>query len=80
MIGQFLDNLIFSVIVFMIFAPIYWDGFNWTLIQCVMCALTGALCELIMEIIFSPFGYKIIKKWKKEAVGKEYLDFLKGEK
>lgn len=79
-IGQFLDNLLFSIIVFMIFAPIYWDGFCWTFIQCVMCALTGAVLELIMEIVFSPIGYKIVTKWKKEKVGKEYLDYIKGGK
>lgn len=77
-VGQFLDNLIFSVIVFMVFAPIYWNGFSWTMIQCVMCALTGAVAELAMEIIFSPFGYKIINKWREENVGKEYLDYLNG--
>ena len=78
-IGQFLDNLIFSIIVFMVFAPIYWDGFSWTFIQCVMCALTGAVAELIMEIVFSPIGYKIISKWKKDNVGKEYIDYMKEE-
>ena len=77
-VGQFLDNLIFSVIVFMIFAPIYWDGFCWTFIQCAMCALTGAVIELILEIIFSPIGYKIVSKWKKEKVGKEYIDHING--
>jgi uncharacterized integral membrane protein (TIGR00697 family) len=76
-VGQFLDNLIFSVIVFMLFAPIYWNGFSWSFIQCVMCALTGAVAELIMEIIFSPFGYKIVSKWKNENVGKEYFLYLK---
>ncbi len=75
-IGQFLDNFIFSLIVFVGFAPIFWDGFCWTVLQCFMCALTGAVAELIMEIIFSPFGYKICKRWKAESVGKEYLDFI----
>lgn len=75
-IGQFMDNLIFSVIVFVFFAPIYWNGFHWTLLQCVMCALTGAVAELIMEIIFSPIGYSIIKKWKSQNVGKQYIDFI----
>ena len=73
-IGQFMDNLIFAVIVFMFFAPIFWDGFCWTFIQCVMCSLTGALAELIMEIVFSPIGYKITKKWQAESVGKEYFE------
>ena len=75
-IGQFCDNLIFSVIVFMYFAPLYWNGFRWTLIQCVMCALTGAVAELIMEIVFSPIGYRITNKWREEAVGREYIDAL----
>ncbi|MBR4292212.1 MAG: VUT family protein [Clostridia bacterium] len=78
-IGQFLDNFIFSVIVFVFFAPIFWDGFRWTVIQCAMCALTGAVAELIMEIVFSPIGYRITKKWQNENVGKEYFEFLRKE-
>lgn len=78
-IGQFFDNFLFSIIVFMICAPIFWDGFHWTLIQCVMCALTGAVLELIMEIIFSPLGYRISRRWQKEAVGKEYLEMITKE-
>ena len=80
-IGQFLDNFIFSVIVFVFFAPIFWDGFHWTVLQCTMCALTGAVAELIMEMAFSPIGYRITKKWAAESVGKEYLDRIeKGTK
>lgn len=79
-IGQFIDNLIFSVIVFVIFAPIYWNGFHWTVLQSAMCALTGAVAELIMEIIFSPFGYRIVTDWKKHSIGQEYLDFIEGGK
>ena len=78
-VGQFLDNLIFSVIVFMIFAPIYWDGFSWTFIQCVMCALTGAILELILQIIFTPIGYRVVSKWREDKIGKEYLDLIKKE-
>ena len=73
-IGQFLDNFIFSVIVFVVFAPIFWDGFCWTVLQCAMCALTGAVAELVMEILFSPIGYRIVKKWKQEQVGQAYLE------
>ena len=75
-IGQFCDNFIFSVIVFVGFAPIFWDGFHWTFLQCAMCALTGAIAELIMEIIFSPIGYRIVRSWKSKEVGKEYLEFI----
>ena len=78
-IGQFVDNLVFSVIVFMLFAPIYWNGFSWTFLQCVTCALTGAVAELIMEIVFSPIGYTIIKKWREQKVGEQYLNFIKGD-
>ena len=77
-IGQFLDNLIFSVIVFMFFAPIYWDGFCWSFLQCSMCALTGAVAELIMEVIFSPIGFTIIQKWKQQKVGEQYLEYING--
>lgn len=79
-IGQFLDNFIFSVIVFVFFAPIFWNGFHWTFLQCAMCALTGAVAELIMEILFSPIGYRITQKWHREAVGKDYLDYVKAAK
>jgi len=75
-IGQFLDNFMFSVIVFVFFAPIFWDGFHWTILQCAMCALTGAVAELIMEISFSPIGYRITQRWQAENIGKEYLDYL----
>ncbi len=79
-IGQFLDNFIFSVIVFVGFAPAFWNGFHWTVLQCAMCALTGAIAELVMEIVFSPIGYRIVTKWKNESVGKEYLDYIESEK
>ncbi|MBQ7591138.1 MAG: VUT family protein [Clostridia bacterium] len=78
-IGQFCDNLIFAVIVFMGFAPVFWDGFHWTFIQCVTCSLTGATAELLMEVFFSPIGYRIVKKWKAHDVGREYLDHMAGK-
>ena len=76
-IGQFFDNFIFSIIVFVFFAPIFWDGFHWTFLQCFTCALTGAAAELVMEVVFSPIAYKITKKWQAESVGSEYLAALK---
>lgn len=79
-IGQFFDNFIFSLIVFVFFAPIFWNGFCWTPLQCATCALTGAVAELIMEIAFSPIGYRITKKWQAEDVGRQYLDYIEEEK
>lgn len=75
-IGQFFDNFIFSVIVFVGFAPIFWDGFHWTMLQCTMCALTGAVAELIMEIVFSPIGYRLIRSWKEKQVGAAYINYV----
>lgn len=77
-IGQFMDNLIFSIIVFAGFAPIFWNGFHWTILQCTTCALTGAVAELIMEIIFSPFGYMIVNGWKRNNIGHKYLEYING--
>ncbi len=75
-VGQFFDNFLFSVIVFVALAPIFWDGFHWTVLQCATCALTGAVAELLMEIAFSPIGYKITERWREHSVGKEYLDYI----
>ena len=79
-VGQFLDNFIFSLIVFVGFAPIFWDGFHWTVLQCFTCALTGAMLELVMEVLFSPIGYKVCKNWREGNVGKEYLDYIRKER
>lgn len=68
-IGQFIDNLVFSLIVSHVF-------FGWTLIQCVTCSLTGCIVELLCEVIFSPLGYKVCKKWETLNVGKEYLKYI----
>ncbi|MBR6809170.1 MAG: VUT family protein, partial [Clostridia bacterium] len=75
-VGQFMDNFIFSILVFTVFAPVFWDGFCWTVLQCMMCALTGAVAELIMEVLFSPVGYRIVCKWRSENVGRAYLDYM----
>ena len=75
-IGQFADNLIFSIMCFMVFAPIFWNGFHWTFIQCVMCSLLGATLELVLEIIFSPIGYLVCKNWKKHNIGQQYFEYI----
>lgn len=72
-IGQFADNLIFAFIVSLNF-------FGWTPLQCVTCALTGMLVELLCEVIFSYFGFAVCKKMRKDHVGKEYFDFVASRK
>jgi len=51
-IGQFTDNLVFALLVSRVF-------FGWAMIQCITCAFTGAIMELLFEIFFSPVGYRI---------------------
>ncbi|MCR5348428.1 MAG: VUT family protein [Bacilli bacterium] len=74
-VGQFIDNLIFSILCFMVFAPIFWNGFHWTFVQCVTCSLIGAALELVLEVVFSPIGYAVTKAWKKQGVGEAYFQF-----
>lgn len=71
--GQFADNLIFAVLTFTVFAPIFWDGFRWTFVQCVTCSLLGAMLELLMEVVFSPLGYMVCRRWERDNVGNEYI-------
>ena len=71
-IGQFFDNFVFAALTFMVFAPIFWDGFRWTFVQCVTCSILGAGLELVMEVIFSPFGYLVLRSWNKDGVGEAY--------
>ena len=54
-LAQFADNLIFALLVSKLF-------FGWTLLQCLTCALTGAVMELFFEVIFSPLGYRVSRK------------------
>ncbi|MBR3397428.1 MAG: VUT family protein [Lachnospiraceae bacterium] len=67
-IGQFTDNLLFALIVSLHF-------FGWSLLQCFTCAVTGAIAELFCEVLFSPLGYRIVRRWEKEGIGEEYLRY-----
>jgi hypothetical protein len=71
-IGQFFDNFIFAILTFTVFAPIFWDGFSWTYLQCFTCSLLGAGVELVCEVIFSPLGYKIVRRWEREGIAAPY--------
>ena len=79
-IAQFVDNFIFASLTFMVFAPIFWDGFSWSFAQCLTCSILGAALELAFEAVFSPFGYMICRRWKKSGVGKDYFDFTEKKK
>lgn len=72
-LGQFVDNLIFALLVSHFF-------FGWSFVQCFTCALTGMIVELICEMVFSPLGYAVCKDWRKNNVGMPYFEYLKGKK
>ena len=65
-IAQFVDNFVFATIVSVHF-------FGWSWIQVFFCSITGAVMELLCEIIFSPMGYRISENWEKDRVGEQYL-------
>lgn len=66
-LAQFVDNLVFALMVSYVF-------FGWSMVQVITCSLTGAIAELLFEVIFSPIGYRVTKEWQAEHVGQEYLD------
>ena len=67
--GQFVDNFVFAMIVSVTF-------FGWNMTQVIMCSITGAACELLAEVIFSPLGFRACRKWEKLGVGKQYIDYI----
>lgn len=72
-IAQFVDNFLFALIVSHHF-------FGWSMLKCITCALTGMILELLFEVIFSPLGYRALKRMEKEGVGEKYLAFMKQKK
>ena len=68
-LGQFADNLIFALLVSHFF-------FGWTIVQCLTCAATGMVAELLCEAVFSPLGYAVCANWRKRGVGKEYFELV----
>lgn len=67
-IAQFVDNLVFAAIV-------SYHFFGWTLAQVLICSLTGAVAELLCEVVFSPVGYRISMQWESDGVGSQYLSY-----
>lgn len=69
MLGQFVDNLVFALV---FTVPAFGIG----LLPTLMFALTGAVVELICQIVFSPIGYKVANNWKDQGIGDEYLKYI----
>lgn len=70
-LGQFIDNLTFALLVSHFF-------FGWTLLQCVTCAVTGMLVELLCEAVFFYPGFAITRRWKRDSIGEKYLKLRNG--
>lgn len=75
LLSQVVDNFLFVFLAFVVF-PLIPGAFpvRWTLLQCLGGSVLCAFLELFSEMVFTPFGYRIVRKWKKDGVGKEYLD------
>ena len=71
-IAQFVDNLVFAIIVSHTF-------FGWTWLQVLTCSLTGAAAELLCEVFLSPVGYRVVRGWERENVGELYLQYRAAE-
>ena len=73
LVAQFLDNILFAFIV-------SYNFFGWTPLQCVMCAATGAVAELLFEVVLSPLAYRVVRTLEKEQVGQAYIDYIQAKK
>lgn len=69
-LGQFVDNMIFALIVSLNF-------FGWNILQCVMCSLTGMLVEFLLSVIFVPIGHEI---YKRDLAKQKQQELVNGEK
>lgn len=77
-LGQFIDNFVFTSLAFLVFFKLsVGSSFGWTWLTVLGTAAFGALLELLMEVVFSPIGYKICKKWQSEQVGADYLSYCR---
>lgn len=68
-IGQFIDNLVFALI-------FTYPAFGITIPAMFMFAFAGAVVELLCQIIFSPVGFKVAERWRKQNIGKEYIELV----
>ena len=74
-LSQIVDNFLFVFLAFVVFP--YLPGalpVRWSVTQCVGASVLCAVFELISEVIFSPIGYAVAKRWKERGVGREYLE------
>jgi len=74
-VGQFVDNFVFVALAFLVFFKLsIGTSLGYTIVSALGTAVLGALVELASEIVFSPIGYRLCKKWADEKVGEDYLN------
>ena len=73
-IGQAVDNFLFIAGVYVIFAPKFWGLDPLPILTCFGTAIVGGFFELIAEVITAPIGYRIVKNWEKDDIGREYIE------
>lgn len=76
-VGQVIDNMIFGLL-FTFPASLIglWGMTPMSLIALFTFAVAGGMVELLSQAIFTPFGYAIAEKWRKDEVGNEYLKLI----
>ena len=73
-VGQVVDNFVFMWLLYTVFAPIFWGLEPMPIFTCFGTGVLGGLLELISELVLAPVGYKIVKNWEQEGIGREYLE------
>lgn len=67
--GQFSDNFIFVGLL-----NCFLLGLSWPIMPVLGAALLGGTLELLTQMLFSVFGYKMLQRWQRCGVGKEYIE------
>jgi len=76
-LGQFIDNLLFGLLFTFPASMIgLWGMTPMTLLALIGFALAGGVVELVCQVIFTPWGYKVAESWRAQKVGQEYLDLI----
>lgn len=75
--GQFADNLLFGLLFTFPASMIgLWGMRPVTLLALIGFALAGGVVELLCQVIFTLWGYKVAESWRVQKVGQEYLDLV----
>lgn len=71
--GQFIDNFFFLFLLYIIFLPILNKTDSKSIFLLINASILEAFFELFTEIIFSPIGYNLTIKWRKENLKQTFV-------